>query len=107
LQCEPNIKITGNAVAVHLYRIAQEAATNAIKHGHAKCILLSLTSNKSRLILKVKDDGAGFPAAAPQGKGMGLRVMHHRARMIGASITLRQSKGGGVTVTCALPRRRN
>jgi PAS domain S-box-containing protein len=107
LQCEPDIKITGNAVAVHLYRIAQEAATNAIKHGQAKSILLSLTSNNSRLILKVQDDGAGFPAAAPKAKGMGLRVMHHRARMIGATISLRQAKGEGVTVTCSLPRRRN
>jgi two-component system sensor kinase FixL len=107
LHCEPDIKITGNAVAVHLYRIAQEAATNAIKHGRAKCILLSLKSNKSRIILKVKDDGAGFPAAAPKGKGMGLRVMHHRARMIGATISVQQSKSGGVTVTCSLPRRRN
>jgi two-component system, LuxR family, sensor kinase FixL len=107
LQCEPDIKITGNAVAVHLYRIAQEAATNAIKHGHAKCILLSLASNNSRLILKIKDDGVGFPAEASKGKGMGLRVMQHRARMIGATISLQQSKGGGVTVTCSLPRRRN
>jgi PAS domain S-box-containing protein len=107
LQCEPDIKITDNAVAVHLYRIAQEAASNAIKHGRAKNILLSLVSNNSRLVLKVKDDGAGFPAKVSKGKGMGLRVMHHRARMIGAGISLRQSKAGGVTVTCSLPRPRN
>jgi PAS domain S-box-containing protein len=107
LQCEPEIKIADGAVAVHLYRIAQEAASNAIKHGQAKNILLSLGSSNSRLILKVKDDGTGFPGKAPEGKGMGLRVMHHRARMIGATISLRQSKAGGVTVTCSLPRRRN
>ena len=107
LQCEPDIRITDNTVAVHLYRIAQEAASNAIKHGRARNILLSLAANPSRLILKTKDDGAGFPAAAPKSKGMGLRVMHHRARMIGAAISLRQSKAGGVTVTCSLPRRRN
>jgi len=107
LQCEPDIRITDNTVAVHLYRIAQEAASNAIKHGRARNILLSLAANPSRLILKIKDDGAGFPAAAPKSKGMGLRVMHHRARMIGATVSLRQSKAGGVTVTCSLPRRRN
>ncbi len=107
LQCEPEIKISDNAVAVHLYRIAQEAATNAIKHGRARNIGLSLTSKNSRLILKVNDDGSGLPAAGVMGKGMGLRVMHHRARMIGASISLRPSKEGGVTVTCSLPRRRN
>jgi signal transduction histidine kinase len=106
LRCEPDIKLADNAVAVHLYRIAQEAATNAIKHGQAGNILLSLRSNHSRLTLQVKDDGAGFPATAPKGKGMGLRVMQHRARMIGATISLRQTKGGGVTMTCSLPRRR-
>jgi two-component system sensor kinase FixL len=107
LQCDPEIKITDNAVAVHLYRIAQEAATNAIKHGRAKNISLSLTSRNSRLVLMVKDDGAGLPAAAVKGKGMGLRVMHHRARMIGATISLRPSHEGGLTVTCSLRRRRN
>ena len=64
LHCDPEIKITDNAVAVHLYRIAQEAATNAIKHGRAKNICLSLTANNSRVILKIKDDGAGFPRRA-------------------------------------------
>ena len=105
LQCQPDIQIADNAVAVNLYRIAQEAATNAIKHGQARSIFLSLGSSPSRLILKVKDDGSGFPATSSKGKGMGLRVMHHRARMIGATILVRQSKAGGVTVTCSLPRR--
>jgi two-component system, LuxR family, sensor kinase FixL len=107
LQCESGIQITDNAVAVHLYRIAQEAATNAIKHGRAKSILLSLTSTHSHVILKIKDDGAGFPPEASKTKGMGLRVMHHRAQMIGATVSLRKPKGAGVTVTCSLPRRRN
>jgi len=107
LRCEPELQIADNAVAVHLYRIAQEAATNAIKHGRARCIGLSLTSSPSHLILKVTDDGSGLPPVANKGKGMGLRVMHHRARMIGATISLRPSKEGGVTVTCTLPRRRN
>jgi PAS domain S-box-containing protein len=103
LHFDPEIKIADNAVAVHLYRIAQEAATNAIKHGHARNVLLSLAGNVSRIILKIKDDGTGFPPA-PRGKGMGLRVMHHRARMIGATISVRQPKEGGITVTCSIPR---
>jgi PAS domain S-box-containing protein len=107
LRCEPKIKITDNAVAVHLYRIAQEAATNAVKHGRARNILLSLRSNNTRLVLKIKDDGAGFAPARARGKGMGLRVMRHRARIIGATLSVRQSDKGGVIVTCSLPRRRN
>jgi PAS domain S-box-containing protein len=107
LRCQPEIKISDNAVAVHLYRIAQEAATNAIKHGGAKNIALNLESSHSRLVLTIKDDGAGLVPAAARGKGMGLRVMHHRARMIGATLSVRQPKSGGVTVTCSLPLRRN
>ena len=103
LHCDPEIKIADNAVAVHLYRIAQEAATNAIKHGNAKNVLLSLAGNSSRVILKIKDDGVGFPPN-PKNKGMGLRVMHHRARMIGATISIRQPKEGGITVTCSISR---
>ncbi|HZM03799.1 MAG TPA: response regulator [Candidatus Saccharimonadales bacterium] len=102
LNCDPRIKIGDNTVAVHLYRIAQEAATNAIKHGKSKNILLSLTISGSRLILKIKDDGVGFPEDPPKGKGMGLRVMHHRARMIGATVAVRQPKEGGITITCSL-----
>jgi PAS domain S-box-containing protein len=104
LDCEPEIKIADNAVAMHLYRIAQEAATNAIKHGEARTILLSLTMGKSRLILKIKDDGRGFAPNVPKGKGMGLRVMQHRCRMIGATLSVREPKEGGVTVTCSLPK---
>jgi signal transduction histidine kinase len=102
LQFDPQIAIPNNAVTVHLYRIAQEAATNAVKHGQARNIVLSFVLAKSRLILRVKDDGRGFPADVPKGKGMGLRVMHHRARMIGATLSIRQAKEGGVLVTCSM-----
>jgi PAS domain S-box-containing protein len=107
LQCQPDLKINDNAVAVHLYRIAQEAATNAVKHGHAKNISLSLAARDSVLMLKVEDDGTGLPSTAPKGKGMGLRVMQHRARMIGGAIRMRQSKSGGVAVLCSVPWRKN
>jgi signal transduction histidine kinase len=111
LQFDPEITIPDNAVTVHLYRIAQEAATNAVKHGRAKNIVLSFVTANSRLLLRVKDDGQGFPADPPKGKGMGLRVMHHRAHMIGAALSIRQSKEGGILVSCSLrrpqPSRRN
>jgi PAS domain S-box-containing protein len=103
LYCDPEIKIADNTVAVHLYRIAQEAATNAVKHGNAKNIFLSLAGNGSRVILKIRDDGGGFPPNQ-KSKGMGLRVMNHRARMIGATVSVRQPKEGGITVTCSISR---
>jgi signal transduction histidine kinase len=89
---------------MHLYRIAQEAATNAIKHGQAKSIVFSLIVGKSRLILRIKDDGIGFGPETSKEKGMGLRVMQHRCRMIGATLSLRAPKEGGVTVLCSLPK---
>jgi len=104
LQCDPEIKIPDNTIAVHLYRIAQEAATNAVKHGRAKNIELNFIAAKSRLLLRIKDDGQGFPPDYGKGKGMGLRVMHHRARIIGASLSIRQAKEGGIVVTCSLRR---
>jgi PAS domain S-box-containing protein len=102
LQFDPRIDIQENEVAVHLYRIAQEAATNSIKHGRAKNISIKLALAGSRMVLRVSDDGVGFPKKPSENAGMGLRVMQHRARMIGARIEFRQPAGGGVTVTCSL-----
>jgi len=103
LRCEPGIKIANTDVAVHLYRIAQEAATNAIKHGKAKKIYVSLSRIGSKLVLRVKNDGLRFPKELPKGKGIGFRVMHYRARMIGGVLTARPLRGGGVLLTCSLP----
>ncbi len=104
MRCDPDINITDNDVAVHLYRIAQEATSNAVKHGEAKNICVSLTTTGSRLMLRVADDGAGFPQEPQKNKGMGLRVMNHRARIIGATISVREPPEGGVVVTCSLKR---
>ena len=99
---DPQIKIEENPVAVHLYRIAQEATTNAIKHGHAKNVHISLVRAKDTMVLRVKDDGCGIPKEAIKAKGMGLRVMQHRARMIGATLEIEQIKPCGTLLTCAL-----
>ena len=99
---DPKIKIADNAVAVHLYRIAQEGTTNAIKHGRAKNISIRLFQSATRIVLRVQDDGIGFPKSVPTYKGMGLRVMQHRARMIGGVLTVRTPPQGGTVVTCSL-----
>ncbi len=99
---DPDIKIEDNPIAVHLYRIAQEATTNAIKHGKAKNIHISLVRNKGNMILRIKDDGCGLPKDALKRKGMGLRVMQHRARMIGATLEMEQAKPKGTLVACSL-----
>ena len=102
LRCKPEVKVADNTIAVHLYRIAQEAVTNAIKHGQAKKITMSVTNSKNSLILRIRDDGSGLPERLPKYGGLGLRVMHHRARMMGASLSIQRVDSGGTLVTCAL-----
>ncbi len=100
--CDPDIKIEENPVAVHLYRIAQEAMTNSVKHGKASNIHISLLQSKGFMTLRIKDDGSGIPKEALKNKGMGLRVMQHRARMIGATLEVQQARPRGAIVSCRL-----
>jgi PAS domain S-box-containing protein len=92
----------------HLYRIAQEAVTNAVKHGKAKKIHISLDSTDDSCILTVKSDGTDFPRTMSQKKkGLGLRIMEYRAGMIGGSLDIRKADKGGTIVTCALIKRKD
>jgi signal transduction histidine kinase len=100
--CDQGIKISDNAVAVHLYRIAQEATTNAIKHGKAKKIWISLSQQDKLITLQIRDNGVGFPKGQKNVKGMGLRVMQHRARMIGATLEVDGRENHGTTVSCTI-----
>jgi signal transduction histidine kinase len=90
-------------VATHLYRIAQEAITNAIRHGKARHINLRLDSTADEIVLTIIDDGIGLPENARNGDGLGLRIMAYRASMIGATFGIeRRSSLGGTCVTCTL-----
>lgn len=92
-----------HAAATHLFRIAQEAVSNAIKHGKARRVTISLRNTRGRIILQVSDDGDGFPKRASKAKGMGLRIMHSRAGMIGGTIAIERNSGGGMDVICSVP----
>lgn len=96
-----NVRVADPVVAIQLYRMAQEAATNAVKHGKAKTVCISIGLLKGQLKLAVADDGVGM-VGTPQQEGMGLPVMHQRARMIGASLTISRRRKGGTLVTCSL-----
>lgn len=89
-------------IATHLYRIAQEAISNAINHGRAKNIEVHLISEGDRRTLRVTDDGIGI-SRIPKQKGMGLQVMHYRARLIGAELNVEQPNEGGTRVECSGP----
>ena len=96
------VMIEGHLVAAHVYRIAQEAASNAARHGHARSIVISLTQSGPEAILTVADDGVGLPDDVEQAEGMGLRIMQYRADTIGASLDIRRRAEGGTAVTCRL-----
>jgi PAS domain S-box-containing protein len=95
------ILIHDHIVATHLYYVAQEAVTNAIKHGKPQQIFISLSAANGQIILTVKDDGIGFPEVMERHTGMGLHIMNYRARMMDGFLTVQRDAGGGTCVTCS------
>lgn len=99
-ECESPVLIKESAVAGHLYRIAQEALTNAIKHGKAKEVVIRLESVEEGTELQIRDNGSGLPNIVPRSTGMGLRIMAHRASMIGADFSIHRGEPDGTVVSC-------
>lgn len=90
-----------NAVATHLYHIAQEAVHNALRHGKPSKIGISLYVRNRSGRLVIKDDGKGLPKRKNRRPGMGLRIMHYRAEMITGNLRVVNNEQGGVTLACA------
>lgn len=99
VRADNNVSVQDNVLATHIFRIAQEAINNSIKHGKAKNVEVSLVSNGDRVELSVTDNGAGI---LPEAKmdGLGLRIMHYRARRIGGSLEVATTEKGGTRITC-------
>ena len=92
-----------NGYLVQLFRIAQEAVANAVKHARPGCIDIALHCGPDRrLVLTVRDDGIGRQTAAPSSGGLGLRIMAYRASMIQATLSIDDFAGGGTRVVCSL-----
>ncbi len=89
-------------VAMHLYRIAQEAVSNAVRHSGASGIQITLDQENGEISLSIEDDGAGLPCKAPQAEGMGLRTMQYRAALIGGKLEVGPASHGGTQVVCRL-----
>jgi signal transduction histidine kinase len=87
-----------------LYRIAQEAVNNAVKHSGAQHIQIRLSSSETGLELLVHDDGKGIKESPGRAGGMGLHIMDYRARSIGGSLEI-VGASGGTTVSCRVPQR--
>ena len=101
VNCEsPPLIIVDNETALHLYYIAQEAVLNALNHGKANHVTVSLKPEGAQFKLTVSDDGSGFEHASTGSSGMGIRIMHYRAKVIGATLNVKSQPGHGTQVTC-------
>jgi PAS domain S-box-containing protein len=108
----PNLDIAVSEMALvglsaaacdHLYRIAQEALANALKHSHANSIKVTLDIEQERVRLEICDDGWGVKDADQDAPGLGLRTMQYRASMIGARLKITPFRPNGTRVICECP----
>jgi two-component system, chemotaxis family, CheB/CheR fusion protein len=94
--------IRDSRVATQLYRIVQEAVTNAMKHAKATTISIELAERDGLVTVRVCDDGVGIQSAMANSGGLGLRIMRYRASTIGAQLTVDAAPDGGTLVACTL-----
>ncbi len=100
--CSPYVMLADTSMATHLYRIAQEAVSNAITHGRAKFIEITLTADRRSITLQVLDDGSGMGDPRTTGSGCGLKIMEYRANLMGATLRVAPNTHGGTRVLCTV-----
>ena len=104
LQCPRELRLPNEAMAVQLYRIAQEAVHNAAKHARSRAgVRLTVSVGPRRLRLSIVDDGVGIAPPARRGRGLGLGIMERRAQMLGGTLAVRRRPRGGTEVLCDCP----
>ena len=100
--CQDNIVINDNTTSLNLYRITQEAINNAIRHGKAQHLDISLVIDNEILRLSICDDGIGFSGGADgtreASSGMGIKIMQYRAKQLGAKLDILLSNENGTEV---------
>jgi two-component system CheB/CheR fusion protein len=101
-ECSEPVVLADARAAAHVYRIAQEAVSNAIRHGKAESVLISLAATDHLITLKIEDNGEG-KLKELKSTGMGLRTMNYRARAIGGSLEIRQHPRRGIELICSFP----
>jgi len=98
------VAVESSVTATHLYRIAQEAVSNAVKHSRASSVAIRLRAPAGMLELSVTDDGEGLSdAKRKEATGMGLHIMDYRARTIGGTLQVGPGRRGGTKVSCCVP----
>ena len=100
---DSDLHVPEPSIAVQLYRIAQEAMNNAVKHARAGHIRVDLKKDSGRLVLTVADDGIGIGPQQERQGHLGLHIMRYRADSVGAQLDIRRAEGGGTRVRCSVP----
>ncbi len=100
-KCPSPVFLEDNIVANQLYRIAEEATTNAIKHAQSTYIVIELLQSDENIILMIQDNGIGLQE--DDGSGLGLRIMRYRANRMGGGLSIEGSEFGGTLVKCIIP----
>jgi PAS domain S-box-containing protein len=99
------VEVPDDTTARQLFRIAQEAVNNAIRHGKARQVRLILDAHAYGLRLRIQDDGVGIAAQSRQTDGMGVRIMRYRAGLVGGVLRIDSLDKRGTLVTCTVPQR--
>ena len=101
MTCDQTLDVTDRTIQTHLFRLAQEAVNNSVKHGKAKNVRIVLEQAGEKYVLSVSDDGVGFPEQEEvRLKGLGLRIMNFRAQKIGGELQVEPLEKGGTIVKC-------
>ena len=100
VECEDKLVLRNRAAENHLFRLAQEAINNSVKHGKAKRVVVSLKRAEDRNVLSITDDGVGLGNEGPKVGGLGLRIMNYRAQKMGALLEIQPGPSGGTVVIC-------
>ncbi|MBC8096163.1 MAG: hypothetical protein H7Y43_10150, partial [Akkermansiaceae bacterium] len=102
-EADDDIPVLEGNVVGQLYKITQEALTNAIKHGKANRVTIALKTDADKLRLTIRNSGTPFPSVVSRNAGMGLRIMNYRANLIDATVEVKPGSPDGTIVTCLLP----
>ena len=105
LLCDTSVAIPDQAQTLHIYRIVQEALANALRHGLATVITITLAVVDGQISLEVANNGRDWPIELAKPAGMGLNIMAYRARMIGGALQICRGEHGGTIVGLTLPAR--
>lgn len=103
---EGSFEVPDTLTATHLFRIVREAVTNALRHARPRWIRILWQARADSLTLSVTDDGCGMVGPSGAGEGLGIRLMHYRAGVIGGTLSIGPAEGGGTRVVCQIPTQR-